>query len=110
MLIVYDFSEASRKPLHRAIAIARHFEAKLHVAYVVSSKTTSHLPWSVAHKIVCGASCPVMTMKPRRANLQSHNNHGNNSRSKTATVVAASDSQTRSIHSFSVAKTGAKNA
>jgi hypothetical protein len=63
VLIVYDFSEASRKPLHRAIAIARHFEAKLHVAYVVSSKTTSHLPWSVAHKIVCGASCPVMTMK-----------------------------------------------
>ena len=26
-------------------------------------ETTSHLPWSVAHKIVCGASCPVLTMK-----------------------------------------------
>ena len=37
VLIAYDFSEASRKPLHHAIAIARHFEAKLHLAYVVSS-------------------------------------------------------------------------
>ena len=37
VLIAYDFSEASQKPLHHAIAIARHFEAKLHVAYVVSS-------------------------------------------------------------------------
>jgi len=37
VLIAYDFSETSRKPLHHAIAIARHFEAKLHLAYVVSS-------------------------------------------------------------------------
>src|SRR5262250_2448524 len=37
ILIAYDFSEASRKPLQHAIAIARHFEAKLHLAYVVSS-------------------------------------------------------------------------
>jgi nucleotide-binding universal stress UspA family protein len=37
VLIAYDFSEASHKPLHHAIAIARHFEAKLHLAYVVSS-------------------------------------------------------------------------
>jgi len=37
VLIAYDFSEASRKPLHHAIAIARHFEAELHLAYVVSS-------------------------------------------------------------------------
>ena len=37
ILVAYDFSEASRKPLNHAIAIARHFEAKLHLAYVVSS-------------------------------------------------------------------------
>jgi len=37
VLIAYDFSEASHKPLHHAIAIARHFEAKLYLAYVVSS-------------------------------------------------------------------------
>jgi nucleotide-binding universal stress UspA family protein len=37
VLVAYDFSEASRKPLHHAIAIARHFEAKLHLAYVISS-------------------------------------------------------------------------
>src|SRR5262249_16005069 len=23
----------------------------------------SHLPWSMAHKIVCGATCPVLTVK-----------------------------------------------
>ena len=23
----------------------------------------SHLPWSMAHKIVCGARCPVLTVK-----------------------------------------------
>jgi nucleotide-binding universal stress UspA family protein len=37
VLIAYDFSDASRKPLHHAIEIARHFGAKLHIAYVVSS-------------------------------------------------------------------------
>src|SRR6516164_4849132 len=37
ILVAYDFSEASRKPLNHAIAIARHFEAKLHLAYVVCS-------------------------------------------------------------------------
>lgn len=26
-------------------------------------ETASHLPWSMAHKIVCGASCPVLTIK-----------------------------------------------
>jgi len=37
ILVAYDFSDASRKPLHHASSIARHFGAKLHVAYVVSS-------------------------------------------------------------------------
>ena len=37
ILLAYDFSESSRKPLHHAIAIARHFHAKLYIAYVVSS-------------------------------------------------------------------------
>jgi nucleotide-binding universal stress UspA family protein len=37
ILLAYDFSEISRKPLHHAIAIARHFRAKLYIAYVVSS-------------------------------------------------------------------------
>jgi nucleotide-binding universal stress UspA family protein len=37
ILLAYDFSETSRKPLHHAIAIARHFQAKLYIAYVVSS-------------------------------------------------------------------------
>jgi nucleotide-binding universal stress UspA family protein len=35
--VAYDFSNASRKPLLHALTIARHFGAKLHVAYVVSS-------------------------------------------------------------------------
>ena len=26
-------------------------------------ETASHLPWSMAHKIVCGARCPVLTVK-----------------------------------------------
>jgi nucleotide-binding universal stress UspA family protein len=34
--VAYDFSNASRKPLLHALTIARHFGAKLHVAYVVS--------------------------------------------------------------------------
>jgi len=37
VLIAYDFSEASDKPLRHALAIARHFGAKLYLAYVVSS-------------------------------------------------------------------------
>jgi nucleotide-binding universal stress UspA family protein len=37
ILLAYDFSEASGKPLHHAIAIARHFTAKLYIVYVVSS-------------------------------------------------------------------------
>ena len=37
VLVAYDFSDASRKPLHHALAIARHFQAKLFIAHVVSS-------------------------------------------------------------------------
>jgi nucleotide-binding universal stress UspA family protein len=37
VLIATDFSEASAKPLRHAVAIARHFEAKLCLAHVVSS-------------------------------------------------------------------------
>ena len=37
VLAAYDFSDASRKPLRHAVAIARHFGAKLYVAHVVSS-------------------------------------------------------------------------
>jgi nucleotide-binding universal stress UspA family protein len=37
VLIAYDFSEASRKPLSHALAIARHYGAKFYLAHVVSS-------------------------------------------------------------------------
>ena len=37
VLLAYDFSEASQKPLRHALSIARHFGAKLSVAHVVSS-------------------------------------------------------------------------
>jgi nucleotide-binding universal stress UspA family protein len=37
LLVAYDFSEASRKALHHALQIARHYRAKLYLAYVVSS-------------------------------------------------------------------------
>lgn len=37
LLVAYDFSDASRKPLQHALAVARHFQAKLYIAYVVSS-------------------------------------------------------------------------
>lgn len=37
VLVAYDFSDASRKPLNHALAIARHFQAKVYIAYVVSS-------------------------------------------------------------------------
>jgi nucleotide-binding universal stress UspA family protein len=37
VLLAYDFSDASLKPLHHALSIARHYKAKLHVAHVVSS-------------------------------------------------------------------------
>ena len=37
VLIAHDFSEASHKPLGHALAIARHYGAKLYLAHVVSS-------------------------------------------------------------------------
>src|SRR5208283_4864119 len=37
VLIATDFSEASDKPLRHALAIARHYGAKLYLAHVVSS-------------------------------------------------------------------------
>jgi len=37
VLIAFDFSEASHKPLRHAIAIARHYGAKFYLAHVVSS-------------------------------------------------------------------------
>lgn len=37
VLIAHDFTEASSKPLHRALVIARHYKAKFYLAHVVSS-------------------------------------------------------------------------
>jgi len=36
VLLATDLSPASVKPLHHALAIARHYRAKLYVAHVVS--------------------------------------------------------------------------
>jgi nucleotide-binding universal stress UspA family protein len=36
VLVAFDFSQASRKPLHHALAIARHYGAKFYFAHVVS--------------------------------------------------------------------------
>lgn len=37
VLVASDFSDASRKPLRHTVSIARHFNAKLYLAHVVSS-------------------------------------------------------------------------
>jgi nucleotide-binding universal stress UspA family protein len=37
VLIATDFSEASRKPLYHALALARHYGSKFHLAHVVSA-------------------------------------------------------------------------
>ena len=37
VMVATDFSEASKKPLRRALAIARHYKAKFYLAHVVSS-------------------------------------------------------------------------
>jgi nucleotide-binding universal stress UspA family protein len=37
VLLAYDFSQLSHKPLRHALSISRHYEAKLHVVHVVSS-------------------------------------------------------------------------
>src|SRR5258707_14351364 len=36
VLVVFVFSQASQKPLHHALAIARHYGAKFYLAHVVS--------------------------------------------------------------------------
>jgi len=43
VLIAYDFSEASHKPLHHALAIARHYGAKFYLVHVVS-----HIGYTIA--------------------------------------------------------------
>jgi len=37
VMVATDFSDASQKPLRRALAIARHYKAKFYLAHVVSS-------------------------------------------------------------------------
>lgn len=37
VLVAYDFSEGSDKPLDHALAVARHYGAKFHLAHVVSA-------------------------------------------------------------------------
>jgi nucleotide-binding universal stress UspA family protein len=47
----------------------RHLKADLLVVGLNHSEhieTASHLPWATAHKIVCAASCPVLTVKSPR--------------------------------------------
>src|SRR5260370_32900485 len=36
VLVAFDFSQASQKPLHHALAIARHYGAKFYLAHVGS--------------------------------------------------------------------------
>src|SRR6266446_818868 len=36
VLVAFDFSQASQKPLHHSLAIARHYGAKFYLAHVVS--------------------------------------------------------------------------
>jgi len=43
VLIAHDFSEASHKPLHHALAVARHYGAKFYLAHVVS-----HIGYTIA--------------------------------------------------------------
>ena len=43
VLIASDFSETSQKPLHHALAVARHFAAKFYLAHVVS-----HVGYTIA--------------------------------------------------------------
>lgn len=43
VLVAFDFSEASRKPLRHALAVARHYGAKFHLAHVVS-----HVGYTIA--------------------------------------------------------------
>lgn len=45
VLIAFDFSEASRKALHHALAAGRHYKAKFYLAHVVSA-----LGYSIAGK------------------------------------------------------------
>lgn len=62
VLIATDFSQASQKPLRHALGIARHFDAKLYLAHVVSSlgftlvggdamSTATELAWSDARRL-----------------------------------------------------------
>ena len=37
ILVAFDFSEASQKPLRHALAVARHYKAKFYLAHVVSN-------------------------------------------------------------------------
>ena len=45
VLVAFDFSQASQKPLHHALAVARHYKAKFYLAHVVSA-----LGYSIAGK------------------------------------------------------------
>jgi nucleotide-binding universal stress UspA family protein len=43
VLVAFDFSEASHKPLRHALAIAHHYGAKFYLAHVVS-----HIGYTIA--------------------------------------------------------------
>src|SRR5260370_32065707 len=38
VLVAFDFSQPSQKPLHHALAIARHYGAKFYLSHVVSGR------------------------------------------------------------------------
>lgn len=55
VLIAFDFSEASRKALHHALAAARHYKAKFYLAHVVSALGYSIAGKQALHLAVEGA-------------------------------------------------------
>ena len=65
VLVAFDFSEASSKPLRHALAIARHFGAKFHLLHVVSS-----LGYTIA-----GADALHLAMDASRRDLQKLQQH-----------------------------------
>jgi nucleotide-binding universal stress UspA family protein len=63
-----DVEVVSGYPVEEILRMARNHQADLivlgvHKASSLGSRTSAHLPWTIASTVVCHAKCPVLTVR-----------------------------------------------
>jgi nucleotide-binding universal stress UspA family protein len=68
LLASTDFELVTGYPVEGVLRIAQQHDADLivlgvHKSSGMGARASAHLPWTIAHSVVCHAKCPVLTVR-----------------------------------------------